>query len=46
MVIGIQIAINVAVSGELPGPSIPAGARITDDGIARVTDNNEIRIID
>lgn len=46
MMIGIQIAIDIAVDGDIPGAGIPPNARITDDLGERITDDNEIRITD
>lgn len=48
MMIGIQIAVEVAVDGATAstGGGIPANARIADDSIERITDDNQIRIID
>ena len=48
MMIGIQIAIEVAVDGQTASASggIPANARITDDLGERITDDSQTRIID
>lgn len=43
--IGIQIAVEVAVDGATAGGILPT-ARITDDLGERITDDNQTRIID
>jgi hypothetical protein len=46
---GIQISIQTAVDGKRPDsgiPPVPTDVRIADDGIYRITDDNEYRIID
>jgi len=47
--IGISIAIEVAVDGKIQGsslPPVPIDVRISDDGEYRITDDDEYRIID
>jgi hypothetical protein len=46
MMIGIQIAIDIAVDGEIPGGGLLPDARITDDLGERITDDNQTRITD
>ena len=49
MINGIQISIQVAVNGEhqvSTTPPVPSTVRIADDGVYRITDNDEYRIID
>lgn len=49
MINGIQISIQAAVDGKYiisSTPPIPKEVRITDDDVSRVTDNDELRIID
>jgi hypothetical protein len=46
MMIGIQIAIEVAVDGQTASAGLLPNARITDDLGERITDDNQTRIID
>jgi len=46
MMIGIQIAVEVAVDGQTASAGLPPNARITDDLVERITDDVQIRIID
>ena len=44
--IGIQIAIEVAVNGQKTSNGLLPNARITDDLGERITDDNQTRITD
>lgn len=49
MINGIQISIQAAVDGKhivSATPPVPTTVRIADDGVYRITDNDEYRIID
>jgi hypothetical protein len=46
MINGIQISIQAAIDGKHIVADVPLAVRIADDGVYRITDDDEYRIID